>query len=232
MPPITLQASPRTVMGKHVKQLRRAGLVPGVIQGHQLSPQRIQIPVKDVERVARQAGSSARVELHVEGETRGRNVVVRSVSHDVLSGVPTHVDLYQVRMDEPMLAEVPIHLTGEAPAVTMENGILLSMIAHVRVRALPAHMPAAIAADVSGLAHVDDAIHVRDLHVPAGVEVVTDPDEMVAKVNAPRIAVELAEEAAAASEVAAEAAEAAEAAPEGAEGRTQGEGADEGGSSA
>lgn len=222
MPPITLQASPRTVMGKHVKQLRRAGMVPGIIQGHRLSPQRIQIPVKEVERVARQAGSSALVELRVEGEAQGRNVVVRHVAHDVLSGVPTHVELYQVRMDEPMLAEVPIHLTGEAPAITNENGILLSMVAHLRVRALPGQMPAAIAADVSGLAHVDDAIHVRDLRVPAGVEVLTDPDEMVVKVNAPRIAVELAEEAAA-SEAAAAAA-----APEAGEGAAQVEGQREG----
>lgn len=225
MPSITLRASPRTVLGKQVKQLRRAGLVPGTIQGHQISPQTIQIPVKDVERLARQAGSSTLVELHVEGEPRGRNVVVRHVSHDVLSGVPTHVDLYQVRMDEPLVAEVPIHVAGESPAVRAEGGIVLSQATHVRVRALPGDMPAEIAVDASRLAHVDDAIHVRDLHLPAGVEMLTDPDELLIKVNAPRIAAEIAEEEAAASEAAAATAEAA---PEAGEAPVQGEGEREG----
>jgi large subunit ribosomal protein L25 len=190
MATLTLEATVRTVLGKKVKRLREAGLVPANIYGHNRPSEAVQIPRRELEQVAREAGSSGMVELRVEGEREVRNVLVRRLTYNAVTRRPVHADLYQVRMDEPIVAEVPIHLTGEAPAVRAENGNVLALLSHIRVRALPGDMPSAITVDLSGLAHVDDAIAVRDLQLPAGVESLADPDELVTKVNAPRVVAE------------------------------------------
>ncbi len=186
----TLQATTRTVLGKQVKRLRQEGLVPANIYGHNRQSEAVQIPQRELELVAREAGSSGMVELHVDGEKGVRNVLIRRLTYNAITRRPIHADLYHVRMDEPIVAEVPIHLTGEAPAVRDENGNILPLLSHVRVRALPGDMPSMIIVDISGLLHVDDAIAVRDLKLPAGVEAILDPDELVTKVNAPRVVVE------------------------------------------
>jgi large subunit ribosomal protein L25 len=185
-----LQATTRTVLGKQVKRLRQEGLVPANIYGHNRQSEAVQIPQRELELVAREAGSSGMVELHVDGEKGVRNVLIRRLTYNAITRRPIHADLYHVRMDEPIVAEVPIHLIGEAPAVRDENGNILPLLSHVRVRALPGDMPSMIIVDISGLLHVDDAIAVRDLKLPAGVEAILDPDELVTKVNAPRVVVE------------------------------------------
>jgi len=185
-----LQATTRTVLGKQVKRLRQEGLVPANIYGHNRQSEAVQIPQRELELVAREAGSSGMVELHVDGEKGVRNVLIRRLTYNAITRRPIHADLYDVRMDEPIVAEVPIHLIGEAPAVRDENGNILPLLSHVRVRALPGDMPSMIIVDISGLLHVDDAIAVRDLKLPAGVEAILDPDELVTKVNAPRVVVE------------------------------------------
>lgn len=187
---LTLTAAPRTVLGKRVKQLRRAGIVPGVVYGHGLDSQAVQLPAKELVSVASQAGQSALVQLQIEGESQARNVVLRRLTHEAVSGRPRHVDFYQVRMDEAIAAEVPLHFTGKAPAVGAEGGIVLTLHTNLRVKALPNNMPPAIAVDLGGLEHVDDAIMVRDLHLPEGVEVQAGPEDIIVKVNAPRIAAE------------------------------------------
>ncbi|MGI8913319.1 MAG: 50S ribosomal protein L25 [Chloroflexota bacterium] len=187
---LTLAATTRTVLGKQVKRLRQAGMVPANIYGHNRQSEAVQIPQRQLEQVAREAGSSGMVELHVDGEQGVRNVIIRRLTYNAITRRPVHADLYHVRMDEPIVAEVPIHLTGEAPAVRDENGNVLALLSHVRVRALPGDMPAMITVDISGLAHVDDAIAVRDLALPPGVESMLDPDELVTKVNAPRVVAE------------------------------------------
>lgn len=187
---IVLQATKRTVFGKQVKRLRQAGLVPANIYGHGRQSEAVQLPRRELEVAARAAGSSGMVELHVGGELGARNVIIRRLTYHALTRQPVHADLYHVRMDEPIVAEVPIHLVGEAPAVREENGNVLSLLSHLRVRALPGALPTVIVVDISGLAHIDDAIAVRDLPLPAGVESLLDPDELVTKVHAPQLVVE------------------------------------------
>ena len=190
MATLSLQATTRTVLGKQVKRLRQAGLVPANIYGHNRQSEAVQIPRRELELVAREAGSSGMVELHVDGEAGVRNVLIRRLTFNAVTRRPVHADLYHVRMDEPIIAEVPIHLTGEAPAVRDEGGNVLTLLSHVRVRALPGKMPNMVTADISGMLHVDDAIAVRDLQLPDGVEAMLDADELVIKVNAPRVVAE------------------------------------------
>jgi large subunit ribosomal protein L25 len=164
------------------------------------------------------AGRTQLVDLSVDGG-RAQKVLVREMQIDPRSNRPIHADLFAVNLLEKLTAEVPVVLAGESPAVVdAKVGTLQQLVNTLRVESLPADLPAQFTVDVSGLTEIDQGIHVRDIPLPEGVTLVhVDPDELVVKVAALRIAVEgEAEEAAAAAE-AAEAAEEAAAAEGGAE---------------
>jgi len=93
-------------------------------------------------------------------------------------------------MTEELTVEVPLVSTGVAPAVDVHGGTLIHGLEHVRVRALPANLPQSISYPIDGLADFDAAIHVRDLVIPSDVTLVTDADELVAKVERPRVEVQ------------------------------------------
>ena len=107
---------------------------------------------------------------------------MRDVQIDTLSRKLAHVDFYRVSMSERLRAEVSLDLFGEAPAVHHNEGILLHGIPAVEVHCLPADLPESIRVDLSQLKAVDDAIYVRDLVMPAGVDLLTDGELLVVRV--------------------------------------------------
>jgi large subunit ribosomal protein L25 len=132
------------------------------------------------------------------------------------------VDLFAVRMTEELAVDVPLVAVGQSPLVELHGGTLIHPTEHIRVRALPEHLPQLIEYSVEALAEFDQAIHVGDLAVPAGVTLLTDPDEIVAKVLRARIEEEVAPAVEAPAEEEAPAAEAAETTAEGSGGEEQG----------
>jgi large subunit ribosomal protein L25 len=131
---------------------------------------------------------------------------------------PLHVDLFVVRMTEELTVDVQLVSDGVSDAVENLNGTLMHLIESVRVRALPDHLPQSIHYSIAPLATFDDAIHVRDLDIPSDATLLTDPDDVVAKVLPPRVE----EEPVVAAEEE-EAAEGEERAEEGAEGEAPAE---------
>ena len=209
-----LRAEPRSVVGKKVRFLRRQGIVPGNIYGHAASTA-IQIPARDVEHTIHRAGRTQLVSLSVEG-AEPTTVLVKSWQRHPYKGNLLHVDFYRVLMTETLRMDVPIRLSGEAPAVKRTGGTPFQPLAALSVECLPGDIPEAIEVDISGLEEVDDSIYVRDLAAPSGVMILTDGDEMVVKIMAPTVELEVEEEAAAAETAVAEgeAAPAAEASAE------------------
>src|SRR5207248_8396896 len=114
-----------------------------------------------------------------------------------------HVDLYRVNLLDKLHADVPIAITGESPAVKRGDGDLLIALHTVRVECLPADIPESIEADVSHLEELDSALRLSELTIPEGVTLLTDPEELVAKVAAKKVAMEVAAEEAAEAEAAA-----------------------------
>jgi large subunit ribosomal protein L25 len=207
-----LAARPRTVTGKAVRHLRTEGLLPAVVYGHGVPSESVQIEAKAFDDLSRHTSRNTLVDLTVDGD-RPRPVLIHQVQHHPVTRRPLHVDLFVVRMTEELTVDVPLTFTGVPPAVDKLGGTLFHAIDAVRVRALPDHLPTGFEVDVHGLATFDDAIHVRDLALPEGATLVTDPDEVVAKVLPPRVVEEEAP-APAEGEEAAEGEEGAEGAPE------------------
>ena len=214
MDSVDIEAQPRQVLGKKVKELRRQGLVPANMYGRGSDSVALQLPEKLVaQRVAR-ASRSTLFSLTLNGD-KGETVLVKEVQRHPTSGRVLHVDFYRVAMTERLKASVPLHFVGDAPAVKQFDGSMLHNLTAVEVESLPGDLPAGIEVDVSGLETLDDAIHVSDLQVAAAVTVLTPADELVAKVLPPTVIeedeVEAAEAAEAAGEPEAEAGETAEA---------------------
>ncbi len=178
---IELAAEPRTVIGKQVNQLRRAGWVPAVMYGHDFDPLSLQLPAHGLKRVLATVGGSRLLGIRIKGKDQPEMALVRDVQRDPIKGTLLHVDFYRVSMTEKLTTEVPLTLVGESPVVARKEGLLLHGISAVEVRCLPADLVETIGVDISGL-EMNQAIYVRDLAVPAGIEVLTDPDEMIVRV--------------------------------------------------
>lgn len=218
----SLVAERREVTGKAVARLRRDGRLPGVVYGHGVPSESVSVDAHEFELLRRHTTGNSLVDLSVGGG-RTRPVLVNGVQVDRVTRRPLHVDLFVVRMTEELTVEVPVVPTGVAPAVDTLGGVLIHALEHIRVRALPDKLPQSISYPIDGLAEFDAAVHVSDLSIPDGVTILTDPDELVAKVERPRVEVEEApaaevaegEEAVAEEAEAVEAATGGEAQPEG-----------------
>jgi large subunit ribosomal protein L25 len=196
---ITLQAAPRTVLGKKVSQLRRAGRLPGNVYGKGIDSVAIEVDAREFGRSIKANGVRGMFELAIAGEKEPRHVIMRGLDRVGGTGEPMHVDFFQVDPNRPILANVPLRLVGESPAVRDLAGTLLQSIELISVRCLPLQIPDVIEVDVTPLRSFDMHLTVGDITIPAGVEIVTDSSVVLATVNAPRLLVAVAEETAGAA---------------------------------
>jgi large subunit ribosomal protein L25 len=216
----SLAAEPREVTGKKVAVLRRAGRLPGVVFGHGISSENVSIDAHDFELLRRRVGQNALIDLSVDGK-KSRPVLVHGVQVHPVHRRPLHVDLFLVRMTEELIVDVPLVPTGTSLAVENLNGTLFHQMESVRIRALPDHLPQQIEYSIDDLADFDAVVKVSDLTIPGDVTLLTDPDEVVAKVLPSRLQLEVEAEKAEEAEAAAEAAEAAGEGEAAAEGETE-----------
>ncbi|MBI3159322.1 MAG: 50S ribosomal protein L25 [Chloroflexi bacterium] len=182
-----LKATVRTETGKKVSALRRAGQLPAVIYGKALkAPIAVSLDLREATRVLRHVGSSTLLTLEVEG--REIPTLVRERQRDFLRGDFLHVDFLAISLTEKVRTEVSIVLDGVSQAVK-DGGLLITGVESVEVEALPQDLPENFTVDLSVLKAIGDGIHVSDLIMPAGVECLSDPEELIAVVTAPTIEV-------------------------------------------
>jgi large subunit ribosomal protein L25 len=182
----TLAAQHREITGKAVAHLRKAGQLPAVVYGHGVESSNVQVDSHEFDVLRKRIGPNALVDLSVDGET-SQPVLIHEVQIHPVHRRPLHADLFLVRMTEELTVDVPLVTTGISPAVELQGGTLLHPIESVRIRALPDHLPQSIEYSIESLTDFDTTIHVRDLTVPGDVTLLTDGDEIIAKVQAPRV---------------------------------------------
>lgn len=184
MEELLLSAQPRTVVGKQVNALRRAGKIPVILYGkHLAQPLPLQVDERVLQRVVVQAGRNRLIKLTIDSGAP-RLVLTREVQRDPISRRLVHVDFQEVSLTEKITTEVPLVLVGTSPAVARGEGLLIHGIDSVEIRVLPTDLLPQIEVDVSRLEHVNQSLFVRDLHVSDKIEILTPGDEMIAKVVA------------------------------------------------
>ncbi len=183
-----LAADSREITGKAVAHLRRDGKLPAVVYGHGVASTSLTVDAHDFELLRRSVGANAIVDLSIDGK-KAKPVLIHQIQVHPVTRRTLHIDLYQVKMTEELTVDVPLVPAGEAPAVDL-GGTYLQLLDSVKVKALPDKLPQTLVVPNDRLVDYDAVLHVRDLEIPADVTLVTDPDEVLAKVMPPRVEVE------------------------------------------
>lgn len=188
---INLKSTSRTVAGGKAKKLRHEGKIPAVIYGGGTKSQSLAVDYLDFQKVYEEAGRSTIFELDID-EKKKSNVLIQDVQLDPLSGNFSHIDFFQVRMDQKIETEVPLEFVGESEAAINLSGVLVKSLDAVPVSCLPADLPAKLEVDISSLKTFDDVIKVGDLKISEKIKIQIEPDIVIANVSAPRSEEELA----------------------------------------
>lgn len=177
MEKVVIHANRRTVTGKQVGQLRRKGQLPGVIYGHNFAATPIVMDAHETSRVLVGLTSTSIVYIDLDGKEHA--ALVREKQRDYIRGTFLHIDFQAISLTEKIRAKVSVVLHGVSPAVKDFNGVVVHSLDAIEVEALPQYLPEKITVDISNLAQIGDAIHVRDLKLDKNVEVLEDADEMI-----------------------------------------------------
>jgi large subunit ribosomal protein L25 len=185
-----LSASTRDTVGKGAaRTLRSAGQIPAVIYGHAREPQSLAIPTREFEKLLeRVSAESTVIELSVDGGV-ARTLIREIQRHPVRKQQVLHIDFQELVAGEKVSVNVPILLTGTPEGVRVAGGILSQVMSELSIRVDPVNIPRRIEADVTNVA-IGHSLHVSDLTVPEGIEVLDDADATVAVVSAPKVEAE------------------------------------------
>lgn len=184
---VSFAVQARDTRGKGAaRELRRQGMVPGVVYGGGREATAIALDSAKFERMLEtsHAGVNTLIDLEGDSAASGKTVIAKELQREAVRGRLVHVDLYEVDLKAKIEVSVPIHLVG-TPAGVVLGGVLDQQQREVSLMALPDAIPDEIEADVSAL-ELGDSLHVSDLAVPDGIEVVTDEGLAVATVLVPR----------------------------------------------
>jgi large subunit ribosomal protein L25 len=183
MAELKLQATKRTESGKGAAhRSRAAGRVPAVLYGRGMEPVSLEVDRREFV-TALKTDSGMNVLLDIEFDGTNTLALTRELQRDPVRGTLLHADFVKVDRTQAIEIEVPVHLVGEAQG-TKEGGALEHPLFSVHVRTLPGNVPEAIDADVSAL-NIGDTLRVADLRAPADVEILNDPEAVVASIAAP-----------------------------------------------
>lgn len=185
MEKVVLKASKRTVTGKQVGALRRAGKLPAVLYGHRIDSTPITLDAHETSLLLSRLTSSSLVTISLDGKEYP-TLVREKQRHPVKSHL-LHLDFQALSLTEKTHAMVGIELTGTAPAVKNYDATIIHGLTELEVESLPQDLPERVVVDISGLAETGDSIHVRDIHLPGQVEILTNPDEVIVSATAARV---------------------------------------------
>ena len=177
--------------GKGVaRKLRASGRIPGICYRRNAESVSVSLDPKELDSLIRNASSGINtlIDLKVAGggDFDGRQVLIKELQRDPISGNYLHADLYAVDLKQTIHVSVPIQITGTAIGVTQDGGILDHATRELDVECLPNAIPEEFAVDVSEL-EVGQSLHVRDIKVLEGVEILNDPDVSIVSVVAPAV---------------------------------------------
>jgi len=184
MADLTLEAQPRTLTGRKVRQLRQQGLVPVVVYGNNQAPVNLQVSARNLETALHRGGFSQLVQINVQGGGV-HNVLVREIQRHPVSHAYTHVDLYAVNMSEKQHTSVPVVGIGK-PDVMVTGLMVLQEMDVVEIEVLPSDIPAHIEVDLSPL-DLDRPITLADLPKISGVTYLGEENEHVFVLMQPRV---------------------------------------------
>ena len=184
----TLEVQQRDTFGKqHARALRRDGIVPAILYGRAQGTLTIQLDARTFKQFLRTHGENVIIKMEVGGNTE--TAIIKEIQrHPVEKQTLVHADFIRISLDEPVTSTVPIVLEGN-PTGVQEGGILEIPLRQVTLHCLPLQLPSDISVDVSGL-DIGDVVHVSDLNLDDDIEILDEPERVIAMVSQPRMQIE------------------------------------------
>jgi len=175
-----LSAKIRKEVGKKVKNLRKKGILPAVLYGPKIKNQAVEVDLKEFEKIYKEAGENTLISLELKDNKEKYLVLIHNPAKDPLTSTPLHIDFYQPSLEEKIEADIPVVLEGESLAVKDLGGTLIKNISEIKVKAFPQNLPKEIIVNIENLKTFEDRILVKDLKAMEGVEILREPEEIVA----------------------------------------------------
>ncbi|MBI4349386.1 MAG: 50S ribosomal protein L25 [Elusimicrobia bacterium] len=181
---LNLEAKVRDSKSKKAEltKLRKDRMIPGVVYGGKKSPVNVVVNEKELTKLVKAGGANAII--HLKTAKGDDTVILKELQRHVVNNQPIHADFQRISMTAKIEVKVPLHVVGEAPGVKTGGGILEHVLREFKVRALPAKIPQKIDLDVSNL-QLNQSIHVKDVAIPEGVEVLDALDHIVVNIVQP-----------------------------------------------
>ena len=184
---LSIEVQQREATGSRAaRRMRRGEMVPAVVYGGDRDPMAIQVPRRALLELFKKAGTEHAVFLlKLAGSGKERHCMVREVESDPITRQVVHVDFQRIDLKVKVRVEVPIELTGTPVGVKTDGGVLDFVHRTVEVECLPTAIPQHLTLDVTGL-QIGQHIEAKDLEMPEGVELLAEPERVIAGVSAPR----------------------------------------------
>lgn len=185
---VKLEAKIRKDLGKEaMKRLRTEGLIPAIVyrRGEKSTP--LVLDRKALEKVLHTAaGENVIVNLKVAGDERAkeRTCIIKEIQHNPVNGNILHADFNQISLTETVKVNVPVATKGEAIGVKQDEGVLEHVLWEVQVECLPTQIPEKLEVDITNL-KIGDALFIKDIVAPRGVEILNDPELRIVAVEKP-----------------------------------------------
>ena len=186
---VQLELQPRELMGKKVGRLRRAGIIPVHLYGPGIESRALQCAARQLIPILAAAGASSPISVSIEGEQGSHLAFAREIQWDPTRDTVLHVDLLAADVSRTVTAQVNIVFVGEAPGAVRTGGNISQLLFSIDVSALPLDMPAQAEVDLAVMTSDDSVIRAGDIPLPSEVSLLTDPEEMVARLDVPRGAI-------------------------------------------
>ncbi len=178
-----LSTESRQLRGKvAARQMRRAGKLPAVLYGHGQDPISLSVNAKEFSDLI--AHSGTHMLLNLKGASN-ETAIIKKIERHPVKGIPATIDFLRVSANERITVKILVHLTGEALDVRSGAGLLVQSLHEIEVSVLPAEVPNSIDVDISGLVLNGPAIHVSEITLPAGLELLSDGEAAIAAINPP-----------------------------------------------
>ncbi len=185
----TLKVESRAIFGRRVKKLRQQGTLPANIFGKKIKSTGVSTNYQEFSKLFRKVGETTLIDLELKGE-KPRPVLITNVKRHPVTGHYIHADFHQVDLTEKVTAAIPVRIVGQSPAVKDKGAVLVTVISEIEVKALPTDLPDHFEVDIGHLNEFGDSILIKDLKIPAGVDLLTGPEETVVTVQQPKEEVE------------------------------------------
>jgi len=198
-----LSVETRKILGRKVKTLRSQGLLPANVYGRKIKSLSVQGDFNQIKKTFNQVGETGLVNLKIDKEKSFRPILLHNPQLDPVTDKLIHLDFYQVDLTQKVTADIPVEISGEAPAAQKDEGVLVQLVNEIEIEALPSDLPEKLVVNVASLEKIDDAITVSQAVKKLGwatnkIEIKAALEQLLVKIEAPtkkeEKPVELAEE--------------------------------------